>query len=134
VVRVERARLEQCDEVEELALVSRRGHRGDPQVVPPVVIRVLDPHRPRAHQRRVVRTLLQPGCPLGGLREAGFEVRPVGQAIEQHQVADGHPQGAVLPGPPHDGLDRSQAFVHEEHRTASADGFRLIDGRGHDRR
>ena len=123
VVGVERSGLEQGDQVEELALVPRRRHGGDPQVVPAVVVRVLDPDRPGAHQGRVVRALLQARRPLGGRREAGFDGGPVGQPVEQHQVADGHPQAAVLPGPPHDRLDRGQTFVHESTVRRQPTGF-----------
>ena len=111
-LRVERDDLEQGDEVEQLAGGTGRGDAEVAHVGVDGAGLVLHPRRPGPQCRRVVGSAAQPWRHLHGSGEPFDEVRHLRRAVQQHDRAQGHPQGGVLTDPPHDCFQRAQLFGH----------------------
>jgi hypothetical protein len=108
--RVERRRLEQRNEIENLALVARRRDCDRADVIPRIEPLVVDPRRPRPKTRQHVRPLAQPRDVLGDDAQPFSQRRTRRRPIENDQVPNVHPQRRVLADPPHDRVDRTHTF------------------------
>ena len=113
-IGIERRRLEQPDELEQLPAVTGRADRHRAEVAGRAEVGHLDPAGPRCECRLDHRGANASEALARGGVEPGDHRLAFGQVIEDHQRADGHAEGGVMAGAPHDRLDGAQTLSHPQ--------------------